>query len=1255
MTHSINVAQDSGQGTEPLKNTKETDSIIESSQVAEVEKLSDTPYKGLNPYNETDNSIFFGRTDDIQDVVNELLAWPLTILYGRSGVGKSSLLRAGVTHILNEEARQNIADFGVPKLAVVVFPPLEGEYDLKLISLDSIDDFATKGKSLVVVAKIHDFYHVRIFDGRGNKIIDKGKDEFLPDAELCQNMNLALCAKFICLETKNKLIQQIASSLGHTLKVDFTWQDDNLLSGLMQQIEVTISRNGWNIEPPQSSASLIDNLKAWAGALGGDEGDGKLYIILDQFEEYFLYHSLEHGKESFATELIDTINSSLPINFLISLRDDSYSKLNRFKRYISDWSDHVVEIKHLDLESAYEAIEEPVKIYNNDHQSVEIKPDFIKAVLKGIKQFRPSESGLAGIEKQESEIEAPYLQLVMTRLWQEMNSNSRCLNIETLMRLADLRFKGIDQRIQSAINKIFRQHLETSLKSLSSTEKDIVANIFQYLVTPSGSKYAYSISDLYTYYTNYESEYEEDELEYGGKLELECQKFKFTLLLEKLAKGEHRILSPLPPLPNQPAEEKRFQIFHDILGQPILDWRKRYMAKKDKVQFEIKGMELASLEALRQFMVDGLQLKALLNAMRAGNKLEKLLRRQVALEDAAKARVILVLQKILDSIREQNQIQHPDTDSPIYAICLSPDNQQLATGSADGVITLWDLHGHYIHSFGSYPNLITSLSFHPKDAQLAVAYLDGHIQCWALQGKLLREFHCSVLLHCIQFSPDGQFLAVGLANGTTQLLNLHGQQIAQYDRHQGPVSRIQFSPDGRNLLTASMDLRDFSAYLWTIQGERMTEFSVPEKMIYDISFSPDGQSVATALRDMTVRLWDIQGQQQAELKGHEGPIWQVDFSPDGQQIRTVAWDGTARWWDREGYQIRKLKICQRPLMQASFSSDGCHLAILSMVGIVHLWDIATQENAAIKELNKQGGMNFCVDFHPDGQLLVTASVDGTDLWTLQGKHLRTFEGQSVYCAQFSPDGHMLATASIDGTARLLNLEGQLLVELEGPAAGPLMHVTFSPNGKLLATASYDRTARIWNCKGELVAELNRHQGYVFSVSFSPDERHVATASGDAVVRLWTLQGNLCSELRGHAHVVSYVCFSPDGQYLATASWDGTARIWDLNGNEVAKFSGHSGAVFWASFRPPDGCQLATASGDHTVRLWDMKGNQLGEFRDHQDMVLCVQFSPDGKYLATASADGTSKLRPVEDLNNLLDRGKDWLKDYLETHPDWSLD
>ncbi|MFW9265562.1 WD40 repeat domain-containing protein, partial [Nostoc sp. CALU 546] len=67
-------------------------------------------------------------------------------------------------------------------------------------------------------------------------------------------------------------------------------------------------------------------------------------------------------------------------------------------------------------------------------------------------------------------------------------------------------------------------------------------------------------------------------------------------------------------------------------------------------------------------------------------------------------------------------------------------------------------------------------------------------------------------------------------------------------------------------------------------------------------------------------------------------------------------------------------------------------------------------------------------------------------------------------------------------------------------------------------------------------------------------------------------------------------------------------------------------------------------------LWNLQGHLLKEFKGHQYGVLSVSFSPDGKTIATASVDNTARLWPVENLDQLLVRGCNWLHDYLQNNP-----
>ena len=183
----------------------------------------------------------------------------------------------------------------------------------------------------------------------------------------------------------------------------------------------------------------------------------------------------------------------------------------------------------------------------------------------------------------------------------------------------------------------------------------------------------------------------------------------------------------------------------------------------------------------------------------------------------------------------------------------------------------------------------------------------------------------------------------------------------------------------------------------------------------------------------------------------------------------------------------------------------------------------------------------------------------------------------------------------------------------------------------------------------------RHNDLVRSVSFSPTGDRIATASQDHTAKLWDLQGNCLVTFTGHNESVRSVCFSPTGDTIATASNDGTAKLWDLQGNCLVTFTGHNDSVWSVSFSPT-GNTIATASTDGTAKLWDLQGHLLADYSGYKgnllkgeadfvklkSAILSVCFSRDGKFLITGSLDGKVRFWPIESLDDLLARGREWL-------------
>jgi WD40 repeat protein len=149
----------------------------------------------------------------------------------------------------------------------------------------------------------------------------------------------------------------------------------------------------------------------------------------------------------------------------------------------------------------------------------------------------------------------------------------------------------------------------------------------------------------------------------------------------------------------------------------------------------------------------------------------------------------------------------------------------------------------------------------------------------------------------VQFSPDGTQVLTASIDGTARIWEREsGAPTVEPLRHSGPVVWARFSPDSLRVVAASMD---HAARIWdACTGECLTEPLRHRAQVRWAEFSPDGKRVVTASTDRTTRLWDAQtGQALSEPLAHAAEVWSALFSPDGRWVVTALADGTARIWE----------------------------------------------------------------------------------------------------------------------------------------------------------------------------------------------------------------------------------------------------------------------------------------------------------------------------------------------------------------------
>jgi WD40 repeat protein len=1150
---------------------------------------------GLVPYNLDDSAFFFGRDRDRKVIVANMRSNRLTLLYGASGVGKSSVLKAGVAHDVQVLADRNRAEVNAPHLAIAVF----NEWS--------------------------------------------------------------------------------------------SWRHD-LMAGVAHCVREAASAalNG------SSQASLDGSLEQAAERI-----DGELLVVLDQFEEYFLYANSEDGPGTLAYEFPRLVyRTEVPISFLISIRDDALARLDRFKSSIPDLFANRYQLEYLNSAAAHDAIARPLveweRRFPDEH--VEIEAGLIDAVLDDVRVGRghlalaaddlPIEPRLASFDDR---FEAPVLQLVMKYLWEQDHHGPP----PYVLRNATFEAVGAE--------KIVQRHLRSQLDSLPRAQRDVAAQVFRFLVTSSGTKISHSAEDL------------------AGLAERDVG--RVSAVLDTLASREARILREVPGPPHQP-EVKSYEIFHDVLARPILEWRgeqlRRMAAERRVRRIATVAVPVAIallvvvglLVLLAKTQRDSLQTEATRRAELQDQRTQASEARNEAVLARATAeiargaseqqatlalgrqlgfrgvggistsidlRLLLAVEvyrfrdtpqsrgAVLGSLVQAPRVVAHQRGQPLggYWMAFSPDGTTVASADVDQMIHLWDVaNGQPLgQPFAGQTSRVLSLAFSPDGKTLASAGDDWTIRQWDVAtGRPLSQQlagHSGRVL-TMAFASDGKRLASASDDRTIQLWDVAtGRPLSQpLTGHTGTVYSVAFSPDGRTLASADADQM---IRLWDVGSGSPRPFGQPltghTGAVYSVAFAPDGKMLASASEDRTIRLWDVgRGEPGSQtfsrlLSGHTGLVYSVAFAGDQNTLASASADGSIRLWDSASGQPvgEPLAGYGELVTRVAFAPDGKTLASVSSDRSpnsdrkIHLWDVAGGQPLD-QPLSGPTDLTSNVAYSPDGKILATGGHNGSiHLWDVASGQSRgqplPAHTRPVNSVAFAPDGRTLASGGADGTIRLWDIAGGGPIGTLAGHAGPVNSVAFAPDGRILASASDDRMIRLWDvATGRLLGQqLAIHAGPVNSVAFAPDGRIMASASQDRTIRLWDVaNGKPLGQLLDHKGWVLNVAFSPDGKTLASASQDRTIRLWDIaTGRPLGQpLTGHTDQVRSVTFSP-DGKTLASASEDGTIRLWDVASHQslglpLGQPSSAGGhWIVSVAFSPDGFRLASASSDGMVRLWDVD--------------------------
>ena len=445
----------------------------------------------------------------------------------------------------------------------------------------------------------------------------------------------------------------------------------------------------------------------------------------------------------------------------------------------------------------------------------------------------------------------------------------------------------------------------------------------------------------------------------------------------------------------------------------------------------------------------------------------------------------------------------PGSQGYVGCVRFSPDGKRIISGGSE--VAVWEaINGRKLLTLEGHSGDVTSVGFSPDGKRIVSAGgYPGEIKVWDAQTgrETLRFQGHSLQIDSVSFSPDGKRIASGGTDNTVKL----------WDAVQ---------PESKHTVIYRFDK---TAKLWNARNRPETlTLEGHSDIVNMVRFSPDGTQIVSASLDETVKVWDTAtGQETLSFKSGSS---YAGFSPDGKWIVSGSSDGSIRFWDAQsGEKGGMIRGHSAVVFSVSFSPDGTRIVSGGdpfRGSSVKVWDVATGRET----LTLKGHRSYCtsVSFSPDGKRIVSCGNSPRKqpgeikVWDASnGQEMPSIKGHTdrVVDVSFSPDGKRIISASRDKTVKVWNFNtGQksltLKRQFEVPGqlrGGAVSCVNFSPDGKrIVGCGWFDRTVRVWDSETgqEMLTIVRGHSDLVRSVSFSPDGNRIVSGGFDNTVKVW---------------------------------------------------------------------------------------------------------------------------------------------------------
>ncbi len=589
-------------------------------------------------------------------------------------------------------------------------------------------------------------------------------------------------------------------------------------------------------------------------------------------------------------------------------------------------------------------------------------------------------------------------------------------------------------------------------------------------------------------------------------------------------------------------------------------------------------------------------------------------------------------------------------------LAVSPDGKWAATGEVSGAIKLWDLGTlKDPKTLAGHGAAVASLAFLPDSGKLVSGSEDKTLRLWNVSdGAAITQVETPAPILSLTVIADGTQVATGHADHLIRRWTLPADAAGQIAAagelagHAGPVSGLAASPAEKSqLISASAD---GTVRQWNLADDQLLREIKHGAAVTALAVRPDGKQIASAGADSLIKLWNAA----------DGQPW---ASPDKQPIAEMRGDFRAQF--RVAQLDRELAARNARVADHKKGVADAEARIISTANAVTATQ--TAKEAAAKTLKeKQDAIKAPTDAKAAADTELAAANEAAKVAAekaAQAKAAAEADAQNADLAKASEEAGKAAEAAataakevekkVAEAAAALTKANQEAMSAEAAntaadqAAGNAVvnvkkAVAEVPQAEQTLKTAEAELAHVQTVSDAAKAASAAADKPVRTLAYSADGSQLVSGGENKLVRTWTSDtGAPIDTFEGHAGAVLAAAFTPVG--ILSAADDAGAIVWNAspgwtltrtigNADDPTIFGDRVTALAFSG----DGKLLATGGGEPSrageVKLFNVADGTLAkEIADaHSDTVFGLEFSPDGKYLASSAADRFVKVFNVAD-------------------------